>query len=554
MKASPAPKTDSDVPAGRVGNGTTAIETKIASAPDSGWHRHPREEVIRLLGTDATRGLSDGEVRQRLAEFGHNELPEAEVRSAGRILWEQFSATMVVVLLVAGLISLALRDFKDALAIFAIVVLNAAFGFAQEYRAEKAMQGLRRLAAPNVKVRRNGRLEQNPARTLVPGDIILLEAGSIVGADCRLIETANLQTNEAALTGESAPVEKTAATLDDEDAQLAERHNMAYLGTSVVLGRGTAVVTETGARTQLGRIAEMLGQVEREQTPLQRRLGELGRSLAVVALALVAVILGLGLLRGEQLPLMFRTAVSMAVAAVPEGLPAVVTIALALGAQRMLRRRALIRRLPAAETLGSVTVICSDKTGTLTENRMRVTTLHAGGQTFGQLDGSSRQPVPAVALLLAAGALCNDAQTGKHDGENETLLGDPMEVALATAASAVGLSKTNLEVAFPRVAEVPFDSARKRMTTVHGVTSEIPVTLQTAWPATPPGVLVAFTKGAVENVVEACSRQRVDGHEEPLDDNARAAICTAGERLAHEGQRVLGFAYRPLATANDPRS
>lgn len=366
MKAFPAPKTRPDVPAGRAGNGTSPIETKIESTPETSWHGLPVAEVLRRLGTDARRGLSDAEARQRLAELGHNELPEAETRSAGRILWEQLSATMVVVLLVAGLISLALRDFKDAAAIFAIVVLNAAFGFAQEYRAEKAMQALRSLAAPNVKVRRNGRLEQNPARTLVPGDIILLEAGSIVGADCRLIETANLQTNEAALTGESAPVEKTAATLGKEHTQVAERHNMAYLGTSVTLGRGTAVVIETGARTQLGRIAEMLGKVEHEQTPLQRRLAELGRSLAVVALALVAVILGLGLMRGEPLTLMFLTAVSMAVAAVPEGLPAVVTIALALGAQRMLRRRALIRRLPAAETLGSVTVICSDKTGTLT--------------------------------------------------------------------------------------------------------------------------------------------------------------------------------------------
>jgi Ca2+-transporting ATPase len=347
-------------------------------------------------------------------------------------------------------------------------------------------------------------------------------------------------------------VEKSTTTLAGPGVILAERRNMAYQGTHVTLGRGVAVVTETGTRTQLGRIAEMLGKVEHEQTPLQRRLNELGRSLALVALALVAVIFVLGVLRGEELTLMFLTAVSMAVAAVPEGLPAVVTIALALGAQRMLRRRALIRRLPAAETLGSITVICSDKTGTLTENCMTVTTLEASGHAHGQLDNLAAPPAPPIRLLLVAGALCNDAQTGKPGRENTVLLGDPMEIALITAADAAGLDKTDLESALPRVTEIPFDSERKRMTTVHRVESEIPAALQAAWPLVPPDGFMVFTKGAVESVVETCNRQYRDGRDEPLDAAARTRICEAGERLAHTGQRVLGFAFRHLASADDP--
>jgi Ca2+-transporting ATPase len=516
------------------------------------WHHLSPGEVCQRLGTDAALGLSLVDVRQRLLEHGGNELPEPAGRSALRIWWEQFTATMVVVLIVAGLISLALRDFKDAIAIFAIVALNAVFGFAQEYRAEKAMLALRRLAAPNVKVRRGGGVESRPARELVPGDIILLEAGNIVGADCRLIEAANLETEEAALTGESAPVEKTVAALPPGDVPLAERGNMAWLGTMVTHGRGTGVVTETGIQTQLGQIAELLGKIEQEQTPLQRRLDELGRSLAVAALVLVAAIFGWGLLRGEDPKLMFLTSVSMAVAAVPEGLPAVVTIALALGAQRMLRRRALIRHLSAAETLGSVTVICSDKTGTLTENRMTVTALQAGGSPSGK-PGDAGAQTPAITLLLVGGALCTDVVEEPASGDAPARrLGDPTELALAVAAAGAGWDKADLDALFPRVAELPFDSERKRMTTVHRVASEIPPALRLAWPTLPPGAFVGFTKGAAESVLAACDRQRIDGRESPLDETGRALLREAGERLAQTGQRVLGVAYRSLASFDDP--
>lgn len=529
-------------------------DSDVAHPVDSGWHRLTTAELCQRLGTDATQGLSTAEVALRLKNLGRNELPETEGRSVWRILWAQFAATMVVILLMAGLVSLALRDFKDAIAIFAIVILNAAFGFAQEYRAEKAMQALRRLAAPFVKVLRGGRLQQLAAAELVPGDVILLEAGNAVAADCRLLEAADLQADEAALTGESAPVEKSTAPLLMPDVPLAERCNMAYLGTIVTHGRGTAVVTETGARTQLGQIAEMLGEVENEQTPLQRRLDELGRGLAVAALALVALIFVLGLLRGEDLKLLFLTGVSMAVAAVPEGLPAVVTIALALGAQRMLKRHALIRRLPAAETLGSVTVICSDKTGTLTENRMTVTAIHASGHAAENFPREAKADSSTLALLLAAGALCNDSHLEpKNDTEAVTVLGDPTEIALAVAAAAQGLHKTELEAALPRVAELPFNSERKRMTTVHRVATDIPETLRASWPALPSGSLVAFTKGALESVLRHCDWERVNHDDRSLDETGRAGILAAGDRLAQMGKRVLGLAYRPFREHDDPQ-
>ncbi len=517
------------------------------------------EEVVRRFASDAERGLSAEAAALRLAEHGANEIEAEAGKSAWRIWWAQLSATMVVVLLVAGLISLALRDFKDAAAIFAIVALNALFGFAQEYRAEKAMAALRRLAAPSVRVRRGGHVVEMAARDLVPGDLLVLEAGNFVGADCRLLEAATLRIDEAALTGESAPVEKASAPLASEAVPLAERINMAWLGTMVTSGRGCAVVTETGMRTELGRIAGMLERVGQEQTPLQRRLDELGRSLALVALVLVAVIFVLGLMRGEDPTLMFLTGVSMAVAAIPEGLPAVVTIALALGAQRMLKRRALIRNLPAAETLGSVTAICSDKTGTLTENRMTVTALYTGCENMriGREwdDAVLAGQRPEFTLLLAAAALCNDAQI-EGAGEERHALGDPTEAALAIAASRAGLRKPELETALPRVAELPFESARKRMTSVHRTAQcgeTLPPGLRRLWPAEwHRHPFLAFTKGALESVLQVCAQQWRDGAAEVLTTAERQRIIAAGDDFAQAGQRVLGIAFRPLATTNNP--
>ena len=484
------------------------------------WHNLDTAEALRRLDTDAAYGLTDAQAADRWAQHGPNELVERVGRSSWAILLDQLTGIMVVMLVIAAVVSAVLGDHEDAVVIMIIVALNAMLGFSQEYRAEKAMAALKKLAVPAVRVRREGQVKEIPAPELVPGDIILIEAGNLVAADCRLVESVNLRIQESALTGESAAAEKHVRALDQPDVPLGDRRNMAYKGTAATYGRGLAVVTETGMRTELGRIAEMLQAVVRESTPLQRRLEQLARGLAAAALVLVGVIFFLGILRGEPVRLMFMTALSLAVAAVPEALPAVVTIALALGAQRMLKRRALIRKLPAVETLGSVTVICSDKTGTLTENRMTVTVLDAAGHRLDLTEHlHRREPVvepgeewpdplagrPPLRLLLAASALCNDAvlsPDGAAPGDFHAV-GDPTEGALVVAAARLGLWKAELDRALPRVAEVPFDSERKRMTTVHHVGNGAD---QIAFLA---GLLpadgfsnVGFTKGAVDSLLE----------------------------------------------------
>jgi len=539
------------------------------------WYHLEAENVLSTLDTDPGQGLTNAEAQRRLIKYGPNELIERGLKSPWRILWEQLTAVMVVILIVATVISAFLGDYKDAIAILAIVVLNAILGFTQEYRAEKAMAALKKLAVPTVKVRREGHVREISARELVPGDIVLLEAGTLVPADGRLLECVNLRTQEAALTGESEPVEKHPGALASGDPSasgstgsphssgqalpLGDRKNMVYMGTVVTYGRAVAVVTETGMRTELGRIAEMIQTVEREPTPLQRRLEQLGRGLAVAALAIVAVVFVLGLLQGEDPRLMFLTAISMAVAAVPEGLPAVVTIALALGAQRMLKRQALIRKLPAVETLGSVTVICSDKTGTLTENRMTVTVLDVFGETQrietllsrgipvldAELTPGERPPVRSLGLLVKAAALCNDATLEATDESNSKYraIGDPTEGALVVTAAQLGLLKSQLDKRWPRVAEVPFTSERKRMTTIHQVNVS-PDQTDAPWRNAP---FVAFCKGAVDGLLEITSQVWAGDQAMPLTDDLRQRILAANDRLAQDGQRVLGVTFRPLS-------
>ena len=551
------------------------------------WYEIDSHVAAAQLGTDAEKGLSASEAARRLIADGPNELIETGARSVWAIAWEQVTATMVVILIVAAVVLAALGDYIDAGVILAIVVLNAVLGFHQEFRAEKAIAALKKLAVPHVKVRREGHVLEIAARDLVVGDVMLLEAGNVVAADGRLIDAANLRTQEAALTGESQPVDKDPATIparhDNSTVVVGDRRNMVFMGTAVTYGRGHAVVTDAGMRTELGAIATMLQAVQREPTPLQRRLDQLGRRLALVALALVGLIFVLGLARGESLKVMFLTAVSMAVAAVPEGLPAVVTIALALGAQRMLRRRALIRKLAAVETLGSVTVICSDKTGTLTENRMRATTLDVAGRVEDLTAGSSlrldawtregSEPTPAadgradsdlgVALLLAGGALCNDAVI-EGDGANTlkpgTTFGDPTETALVDAAARAGLWKVGLERQFPRRAEVPFDSERKRMTTVHLMPPEsAPLAdalrrLRNDDTITAPPTHVAFTKGAVDELIGITRHVWVGPTCEPLDEAWRSRISSANDRLARNGMRVLGVGFRLFDVLPDDKN
>jgi len=543
------------------------------------WYTLDAIEARERLHTDLATGLSAEQAQRLLEELGPNELEEAGVRSPLAILWDQFKSIIVLILIVAAAISAFLGDYKDTVAIAAIVVLNAALGFTQEYRAEKAMVALRQMAAPVVRVRRDGREQALPARELVPGDIVLLEAGNVVPADGRVLESASLRAQESALTGESEPVDKITQALSQSETPLAERRNMVYMGSVVAYGRGLALVTDTGMRTELGRIATLLHTVEREPTPLQRRLDNVGKWLAAVAVALVVVIIALGMLRGEDLQILLLTAVSMAVAAIPEGLAATVTIALALGAQRMLRRRALIRKLPAVETLGSVTVICSDKTGTLTQNRMTVTALDVAGDRI-DVDERLREGTPLLAangasgarvtqdtamrVLLMSGALCNDArlEASEDEASGFEVVGDPTEGALVVAAARFGLMKRDLEAAFPRVGELPFDSERKLMTTVHQLPAEesapqssgsAPIARMLAPLAIvgnrdhPP--FVALTKGAADYLLARATAVWTEADTiAPLDDEQRTRALAANETLASQGMRVLGVALRPLAS------
>jgi Ca2+-transporting ATPase len=527
------------------------------------WHNLTVPRTLEELEVRPEQGLTQNEVLERQKRFGSNELIERGLKSPWRILFEQFTDAMVIVLLVAAAISIFVKDPRDAIVIGAIVVLNAILGFVQEYRAERAMAALKRMAAPRVKVRREGELKQLDSHELVPGDIILLEAGDAVPADARVIENANLRVQEASLTGESVPVHKQSEVLEAESIPLGDRSNMLFMGTAITYGRGTAVVVETGMQTELGRIAELIQSVESEPTPLQRRMAQLGKTLAIAALVIVALVFLLGVLQGENMAEMFFTAVALAVAAVPEGLPAVVTISLALGAQRMLRRQALIRKLPAVETLGSVTVICSDKTGTLTENRMTVKILDVAGHTL-DLDEQLRDGMPvlraadkrsrltwtAQTALLSGGALCNDAELkADHESDGDfATIGDPTEGALLVAAARNGIWKGEITGQLPRVREVPFSSERKLMTTVHELKlddsddafgKQIQEILQK-----PDAEYIAFTKGAVDRLLGLSASVWVEGELKPMDKNWQDRVEAANNRMAKDGLRVLGVAYR----------
>jgi len=529
------------------------------------WYRTDPQEVAAQLETNLETGLDPAEAARRLEIHGLNELVDRGLKSPWKILWEQLTEIMVLILVVAAGISFFLHEYIDAIVILIIVVLNAILGFTQEYKAEQAMAALKKMAVPKVKVRRGGRLLEGQAQDLVPGDVIQLDAGDAVPADCRLIESVNLRVQEAVLTGESEPVEKSVAAIDRENIGIGDRRNMVFMGTVTTFGRGQAVVTNTGMTTELGKIADLIQTVGSEPTPLQKRLGQLGKGLALAAIAIVAVVFALGLLRGVEFREMLLTGISMAVAAIPEGLTAVVTIALALGAQRMLQRRALIRKLPAVETLGSVTVICSDKTGTLTENRMTVTMVDIAGNRVDFLQDvqdysphmSTSDPVtpsrsmsPAIALMLVGGALCNDA-TLEADADapgSFTSVGDPTEGALVVAAAKAGLWKANLQKSLPRVAELPFDSDRKRMTTVHKIDAGKPVAALETVRASGKNLhnlpYVSITKGSTDGLLDISTHVWVDEQAVPLDDDWRQRIEAANADMAKKGMRVLGIAYR----------
>jgi Ca2+-transporting ATPase len=548
---------------------------------DLGSHSKSIDSVVRELGTDLDRGLTSEESRDRLQRFGANELTEKPRPGFLALLWDQFNNYLVIILIIAAVIAALLGEYVDAVAIMCIVVLNAVIGVVQESKAEQALAALKKMAAPNAQALRDGRQITVPARELVPGDVVLLEAGNYVPADMRLVTTVNLKIEEASLTGESVPVEKGAALVLDHDAALGDRLNSAFLGTLITYGRGKGIVTGTGMRTQIGLIAEMIQSYEEEDTPLQRKLEHLGKVLGTVCIAICAIVLVYGLLRdthltevldtgflnywrAEQKDIvnLFLTAVSLAIAAVPEGLPAIVTICLALGMQQMIKRNALIRKLPAVETLGCATVICSDKTGTLTQNEMTVVQGWTGGRRLrltgegyspiGQLfvDGQPAEPRtnPDITVLLHGALLCNDAKLEEGNdaagARSWRMIGDPTEGAMVVAAAKGGFRRGDLEAALPRVQEIPFDSDRKRMTTIHRLDGSA----GRAFPASfayPP--VVAFVKGAPDMILDHCSQIQLAGAAVALTEDRRRGVLEHNRDMASNALRVLGVAYRPLA-------
>jgi Ca2+-transporting ATPase len=539
------------------------------------WYKQSIESVLRELQSNTQTGLSQEEAATRLQTFGPNELIERGGRTRWQILREQLTGIMTLILFAAALISIFLDEYIDAGVILAIIALNAFLGYTQEYKAEQSMAALKQLSVPNVRVRRSGQIREISARNLVPGDVVLLETGNRVPADGRVTESVNLRAQEAALTGESEAVDKVADQVFEHDRPLGDRRNMLYSGTIINYGHGAFVVTATGMATELGHIANLIQSVEEEKTPLQHRLDQLGKMLAVAAIIIVAVIFTLGVLRGEDIEVMLLTAVSLAVAAIPEAMTAVVTIALSLGAQRMLKRRALIRKLPAVETLGSVTVICSDKTGTLTQNQMTVTVLDIANQRLDLVQqpsesgvrfvprehGPSRQEIqPTLDLMLVSGALCNDAMLTSQENGADTYkaIGDPTEGALVLAAAETGILKSELDLTFPRILEVPFDSDRKRMSTLHRTPQsldEIPASLRPIWERRPAAEAItpylAVTKGAIDGMLQISSNVWVANRIEPLDQAWHERIMEAADQMAADGMRVLGVAIRPFAQPPD---
>ena len=527
------------------------------------WHTLAAKDVLFELRTLEERGLSSQEVEHRLEQFGPNQLAEAPPTTFWQMLWEQFNNFVVILLIVAAVISALLGDFIEAAAILAIVILNAALGIIQERRAEQSLAALHKLAAPEAHVIRDGSRQTIPSSGLVPGDLIFLLSGNYIPADVRLIEAVNLRIEEAALTGESVPVRKDATVRLESDIPLGDRKNTAFMGTMVNHGRGKGVVISTGMNTQIGIIAEMLQSVEMEPTPLQRRLDQLGKTLGWAAIAVCALVFLVGWIRGFNPLDMFLIAVSLAIAAVPEGLPAVVTISLALGMREMIKRNALIRRLSSVETLGSTTVICSDKTGTLTQNEMTATTMWVNGEFF-TISGHGYTPTgeflhnqekinladyPAALTNLWVAALNNDAGleiSGTSQGKKTyRMIGDPTEGALIVAAVKAGARYKDLNGAYPRVQEIPFDSDRKRMLTINHIKDPRPEDISPLYDNQQRERYAITVKGAPDIVLKYCTQyQRMDDRTSPLDEDERMRILAANDLMTQDALRVLGMAYR----------
>ncbi|MFN6468690.1 MAG: cation-translocating P-type ATPase [Nostoc sp. SerVER01] len=547
------------------------------------WHSLEVDKALDLLDSNADSGLTPEDIQQRLQKYGSNELEEHGGRSAWEILLDQFKNIMLLMLIGVALISGVLDliawqsgslkpgevPFKDTIAILAIVILNGILGYVQESRAEKALAALKKLTSPLVRVIRDARLVEVAAKELVPGDVMLLEAGMQIAADGRLIEQSNLQVRESALTGEAEAVNKQATLNLPEETDLGDRINLVFQGTEVVQGRGKVLVTNTGMTTELGKIAAMLQSVESEPTPLQQRMTQLGNVLVTGSLILVAIVVIGGVIQARgfsNIQELLEVSLSMAVAVVPEGLPAVITVTLALGTQRMVRQNALIRKLPAVETLGSVTTICSDKTGTLTQNKMVVQSVFTNDKTF-RVTGEGYAPTgdflldtqkisledsPEISALSVACAVCNDSVLQKEKGE-WAILGDPTEGALVTLAGKGGIEKEQWNSKLPRVGEFPFSSERKRMSVISQV-QEV-ATGEGSLNAVDPAIAnflqseryLMFTKGSPELILGRSTQVYLGNHSTPLSEEQRQKILAENDKMASKGLRVLGFAYKPLA-------
>jgi len=511
------------------------------------WHTLTREAAYELLNSSPD-GLTSTEASKRLLESGPNEIQAAKRISAWEILLEQFKNILILILLGATGISLILGHGVESIVIAVIVLFAVFLGFIQEYRAERAIDALRQMAAPTASVFRDRAEVKVPARDLVPGDVILLHTGDRIPADARLLEAVNLQVEEAALTGESVPVEKHTQLLSSQDLPIGDRKNIVYAGTAATYGRGKALVVATGMQTEFGKIAQLLQTVETGKTPLQHNLDKVGTVLARAAFVVVALIVALGLLRGQPIIEMLLFGIALAVAVVPEALPAVVTISLAIGVQKMVKRNALIRRLPAVETLGSTSVICSDKTGTLTKDEMTVRQLYTGEQLFNvsgagyapagefSINGSSPvEPTPALIQMLSAAVLASDTRLVSNENGSNThwdIKGDPTEGALVVAAAKAGLYKDILDTSQPRVNEIPFSSETKRMTTLH---------------QTPNG-LTAYAKGAPEVILSSCDWQLTADGVQALDDAGRTQALAVAHEMAAKALRVLAIASKSNVT------
>lgn len=496
------------------------------------WYKYSSEEVVQKLKTDRYSGLTREESLLRLERYGANELAETRGRTIGHMILDQFRDFMVLVLIAAAVVSGLLSEFADSLVIVAIVVLNAVLGVIQENKAEKSLAALKNMASPTAKTLRGGDTVVIRSGDLVPGDIVFLEAGDLVPADGRLLEAAGLRVEEAALTGESVPVDKQTGPVSGDGVALGDIKNMAFAGSTVIYGRGVMVVTGTGMDTEIGKVAGLIQNEDNTETPLQKRLADLGKKLGILSVAASLILFLLGLLTGEQPIEMFLTAVSMAVAVIPEGLPATVTIVLAVGVQRMIKRNAIIRKLPAVETLGAATVICSDKTGTLTQNKMTVEEIWAGGLVY---NVASKHVGPAtidgdITMALRAGVMANDAKLTLRDAGKWEASGDPTETAIVIAAAQLGLIKYEMEAENPRVLEIPFDSDRKLMTTIHQRGSGFTV----------------YVKGAPDLLATKCSRLISGGRTKDLSGEYRQQIIEANTHLAEKGLRVLGMAYKEI--------